>query len=146
MTVLKTSTIILLATFVIACASSHVITGTPREPIDPSQVKIYSQPPKEFEEIAILEASSKSSWAVTDQGKMNKVIERLKEEAASLGANGVLLQGLGEKSEVIVGSSFGNASAYGTGNTASAYGSGTTTYSSIFHKSGSGIAIYVIKE
>src|SRR5581483_11364981 len=68
----------------LSCASSHVLVGTPRAPISPDQVKLYLHPPTKYEEIAVLEASSKSSWAVTDQGKTNKVIERLKAEAAKL--------------------------------------------------------------
>ena len=68
--------------FIAACASSHVLTGTARPEIDPSQVKIYSHPPANFEEVALLTASSESSWAWTEQGKTNAVIEGLKKEAA----------------------------------------------------------------
>ena len=63
------------------CASSHVLIGTPRAPIDPVQVKMYAVPPAKFEQIAIVEASSKNSWAMGDQGKMNKVIARLKKRS-----------------------------------------------------------------
>jgi hypothetical protein len=41
-------------------------------------VKLYSQPPENYEEIAIIDASSKSSWAVTGQGKTEKAAERFK--------------------------------------------------------------------
>jgi hypothetical protein len=81
-----------------ACATtSHVVTGTPRTPIEPSQVKVYSNAPPNYEEIAVIDATSRSSFSFGDQKKMNAVIERLKKEAASLGANGVLLQSTGSE-------------------------------------------------
>ena len=42
--------------------------------------------------IAILAASSKHAFALTAEGKAEVVIRRLKEQAAKLGANGVLLE------------------------------------------------------
>ena len=79
-----------------ACANtSHVITGKPRAAIDPAQVALYTTPPVKYEEIAVIDASSQMSFAFGDQKKMDAVIVRLKKEAASLGANGVLLQGTG---------------------------------------------------
>ena len=117
-----------------ACASSSILVGKQRPPIDPSQVKVYLTPPAKFEEVALLDASSKSSFAITDQGKMGKVIERLKEEAAKLGANGILLRSTGDQAGGVVGT------ATTTGNFTSGFGA------PIFHKSGSGIAIYVTPE
>lgn len=80
------------------CATSHVLVGTQRPEIDPGLVRIYIDPPTQFEKVAILETSSEGSFALTNQQKTNKVIERLKEEAASLGANGVLIQVSGASS------------------------------------------------
>ena len=122
-----------------ACASSAVLIGKARPAISPEQVKLYLRPPKKFEEIAILESSSRNSWAITSQGKMDTVIQRLKEEAAKLGANGILLQGTGSEYGGSVNTGVGTATA--TGNTA--YGTGFGTSVGIFHKAGSGIAIYV---
>ena len=122
----------------VGCASSHVLVGKARPPISPEQVKIYLRPPAKYEEIALLEASSKNSWAVTQQGKMNKTIERLKEEAAQLGANGILLQG----SSTEYGASVNTGAATATGNTA--YGTGVSV--PIMHKAASGVAIFVSEE
>lgn len=122
----------------VGCASSHILVGKARPPISPEQVKIYLRPPAKYEEIAILEASSKSSWAVTQQGKMNKAIERLKEEAARLGANGILLQGSGTE----YGASVNTGAATTTGNTA--YGTGVSV--PVMHKAVSGLAIFVSEE
>lgn len=133
-TVLLLGIVALLA----GCASSHVLVGKARPPIYPDQVKLYLRPPAKFEEIALLEASSKASWAITQQGKMNKAIERLKEEAAQLGANGVILQGSG--TEYVGSVNTGTATA--TGNTA--YGTGVSV--PVMHKAASGVAIFVIEE
>lgn len=112
-------------------ASSSILVGTARSPISPDQVKIYLSPPKAYEEVAVLDASSKSSWAATDQGKMDVVVTRLKEEAAKLGANGVIFRGTGEQ----YGGSVGTANA--------SNGFALAVSSGVFHKQGSGIAIYV---
>jgi hypothetical protein len=122
------------------CAtSSHVITGKVRPAITPDQVKLYTKPPEKYEEIAILEASSKRSLTFGDQGKTDKVIERLKAQAASLGANGVLLQGMGERSSGSVGTGLGTTSFSGSSAMGIGFGvSGETT-----DKVGNGLAIYV---
>lgn len=79
-----------------ACATSHILTGSPRPPIDPAQVRIYhGPPPGGFEEIAILETSS-GAFTYGEQNKTDSVLRKLREEAARLGANGVLFQGSGE--------------------------------------------------
>lgn len=76
-----------------ACASSHMLTGTPRPPIDPSQVRIYyGPPPGGFEEIALLETSS-GALTYGEQNKSDSILAKLRAEAAKLGANGVLFQG-----------------------------------------------------
>ncbi|MDF2178380.1 hypothetical protein P2G88_08960 [Aliiglaciecola sp. CAU 1673] len=75
------------------CAtSSHVLTGEARAPIDPDEVMVYRNAPADYQEIARLKATSKFSWSLTEKDKINKAIERMKMEAAALGANGVLLQ------------------------------------------------------
>jgi hypothetical protein len=81
---------ILTLAFLTGCASSHVIVGKVRPPISPDQVQIYLHPPAgKYEEIALLDSSSRNSFSFTAQGKTNAVIIRLKAEAAKLGANGI---------------------------------------------------------
>lgn len=121
----------------VGCASSHILVGKARPPIAPALVKIYTSPPQKFEEIAIVEASSKNSFAVSDQGKTDVMIERLKEEAAKLGANGLLLHNVGNLS------TGGVASGVGTSSGGTSFGTGV--YGSILHKSGQAKAIYVIE-
>lgn len=118
---------------------SYVLVGKRRPPISPDQVKIYIQPPAKYKEIALLDASSRNSWTITDQQKINKVIERLKIEAAELGANGVLLQQVGCSYGGSVNTGVSTANAYGN----SAFATGVRTSVPVFLKEGSGIVIYV---
>lgn len=137
--------VILFAVFGIAgCVSpsSTVIVGTPRPAITVEQVKLYLRPPKKFEEIAVIESSSLYSTAVTQQGKMDAVINNLKLEAAKIGANGVLLQSTGDQSAGAL--TTGSGTATRVGNTA--FGSGLAISFPMMHKAGGGIAIYVVEE
>ncbi len=120
--------------------SSHVIVGTPRAPISPDDVRVYASPPKEYDEIAWLQASSDGSWAVSDQGKTDVVIARLKAEAAQLGANGVLLQDIGDRRSASVRT--GAATGVGFGRTTI----GTGVSVPISGKGAGAVAIYVIDE
>lgn len=115
------------------CATSSVVVGTVRPAISPASVKLYLKEPKKYEQIAILESSSKSSFAFSDQGKMDAVMANLKEEAARLGANGVLLQ------------SSGNSNAQGMVMMPVGAGFMGVPYDA-GHKAGSGLAIHVIEE
>ena len=87
--------------FVFGCYPvSHIITGDRKEPIDPYTVTIYGDFPLQYEKIAIIEASSDfslkdPSFDFTHQSKTDKAMERLKNEAALLGANGIVISNLG---------------------------------------------------
>jgi hypothetical protein len=123
-----------------ACATtSHVLVGTPRPAIPPGQVRVYLHPPDHYEEIATLGSSSRGSWTFTAQGKTDKVIERMKEEAAKLGANGILLEGIGDQQVGAIGTGLGSANASG----GSAFGIGLGSSAAVYQKAGSGVAIYV---
>jgi hypothetical protein len=137
---------ILLAIAAVAClagcasTSSHVVVGTQRPAISPDDVKIYTHPPDKYEEVAIVDANSMKPFSSPgQQAKTDRVIRRLKEEAAALGANGLLLQGLDEQYAGSVGSGFGTATANGR----SAFGTGFGMSAGIFNKTGKGMAIYV---
>lgn len=79
-----------------ACATATVVpVGNARAPIDPSQVRIYAQAPAHYEVLGIL--SGNSNFEGTSQGGVSDVIKKLKEQAAKLGANGVLLGKMGEQ-------------------------------------------------
>jgi len=125
-----------------ACASSHVLVGHARAPIAPEQVQVYLRAPERCEEIALIESSSRGWIAFTAQAKTDKVIDRLKREAASLGANGIVLQGLADTNSGAVGSGFATATA--SGRTTNTVGFGVST--TIRSKSANAVAIYVPAE
>jgi hypothetical protein len=132
--------VVALILMITGCASeSHVLVGKPRPPISADQVTIYLHPPVSYEEIAIVDATSRNGFAFTDQQKMNTVIGRMKDEAASLGANGILLEGVGEQEAGSVGSGFGSSTVNGS----SAHSTGLGVSAGVFHKIGKGLAIYV---
>ena len=123
-----------------ACASdSVVLTGTARPPISPAEVKIYSRPPPAFEEIAILNASKSSAFTTGGQKTVDKVIADLKEQAAKLGANGIILEGFSDSQTGSVGSGVGSSS-YSSN---SAVGVGVGGSLGIYRKTGHGVAILV---
>lgn len=123
------------------CASSAILVGTARPEISPDKVKIYIRAPKTYEEVALIEASSKASFSASSQGKMDVVVRRLKEEAAKLGANGVLLQGTGDQfAGAVAPSTMFMPASPG----APAIGMGIAV--PVMHKAGNGLAIYVQEE
>lgn len=132
---MRFSTALVVALLLTGCASSHVLVGQARPAIPAEEVRIYLEPPAHYETIALLEASNRGKMNFTDQGRTNTVIWRLKEEAAALGANGVLLQGMGSQ----YAGSVGTANAWASGN--SAYGIGVS--SAVMNRVGNGLAIYV---
>jgi hypothetical protein len=93
-----------LALLLAGCAStSKVLIGHARPAITPDQVRLYTQPPPRYQEIALLETQS-GGFTYGEQHKMDEVLGNLKKTAASLGANGVLLQ---EQGNVYSGSGVG---------------------------------------
>ena len=125
----------LLAAALAGCAcSSKVMLGQARAPIDPAQVRVYNTPPAGSVEIAQLESTSAVGFGT--KGQTDAAVARLKREAAKLGANGVVLMGVGSSGSPVGmsvgGGSFGRHSAVG-----GSVGIPTT------QKRAAGIAIYV---
>lgn len=78
-----------------ACQSGSItVTGTTRPPIDAAEVRVYADPPAEFEVIALLESAPGRGWS--DQAQRDSALEDLKVKAASVGANGILITGVAE--------------------------------------------------
>jgi len=81
---------------------SHILVGEPKMPVNVIDVKIFPDFPESYEKIAIIESSSDFalkdiSIDITDQQKTNRALKRLKLEAASLGANGIVIQDVSNK-------------------------------------------------
>ena len=120
---------LLITLLLTACASgSYILTGQQRDAIEASNVKLYTEPPEEYEVIGIVKASSGSGW--TQQGDMNYAVQELKNQAAQLGANGVILYGTGDITSTTVGT----------------YSSGATYSINTTAQTVSGKAVYVTKQ
>lgn len=127
--------LVLLVLALTACAgTSKVMLSQARPPVDPAQVRIYTTPPRGSVEIAQLESSSAVGFGT--QGQTDAAVARLKLEAAALGANGVILMGVGSSGSP-VGMSVG-AGSYGR-HSAGGIGIGIPTT----QKKAAGVAIYV---
>jgi hypothetical protein len=129
-----------LALLLAACVpSSHILTGTARPAISPNEVKLYTTPPPQFQEIALLDATSKSVFSPGGQKAIDTVIERLKVQAAQLGANGIILGDIADHQTGSIGTGVGSDS-YSRN---SAVGVGVGGSLGIYKKTGKGTAIYV---
>ena len=113
----------------LGCASgSHIITGKVRPAINKKEVRLYLEPPKKYEIIGIVEASSEVEFS--SQAAQDRAIAELKLQAAKIGSNGVLLSNTSNKS----------------GGTTGFYSNGVYYASSSEIKAAQGKAIFVIKE
>jgi uncharacterized lipoprotein YajG len=91
------------------CAtSSRTLTGSPRAPLSPTDVRVYTQAPRSFEEIAVLGASRKSVTSAGGLRAVEKMIETMKSQAAEVGANGLLLEELSDANAVALATGVGS--------------------------------------
>ena len=131
----RIATAMFAAMLVAGCASSSkVMLGQARAPVDPAQVQVYRTAPAGSQEIAQLE--SKSAVGFGTQGQTDAAVARLKREAAALGANGIVLIGVGSSGSP-VGMSVG-AGSYGRHS-----GGGLSMGIPTTQKQAAGVAIYV---
>lgn len=122
------------------CATSYVLVGQRHPAISPDQVRVLLEPPAQYQTIALLQTSDMAGRpCFTAQCKTDKVMDRLKDQAAKLGANAILLEGFGSEYAGSVSSGFGSAN-YGHGY---AYGSGVGISTAINRETGKAVAIYV---
>ena len=115
-----------------ACATPQtaIVAGNKRPPIDPATVRLYLDPPKRFEKVALIDANSKNAPLFSSMSKADLVVLRLKEQAAGLGANGVLIQQSGDQ---ITGAVMPSSGRFGM-------------IVPVTQRSGSGVAIFVYEE
>lgn len=98
----KITFVSLMFLLLVGCATgSSIVVGEVRDPIDPSKVKLYLESPDNYDVIGIVKASSDAGW--TEQDSVNYAVEELKNQAAKLGANAVLLETTGETTSTIIG-------------------------------------------
>ncbi|HEY0332893.1 MAG TPA: hypothetical protein VGC74_04165 [Stenotrophomonas sp.] len=117
------------------CASSsRVMLGSARPPVDPATVRVYATPPVGSVQIAQLESTSAVGFGT--QGQTDAALERLKGEAAKLGANGVVVMGVG-------GGGSPASVSVGAGSWGSSVGGGVGIGIPTQQKHAAGIAIWV---
>jgi uncharacterized protein YbjQ (UPF0145 family) len=121
---------------------NSIVTGKVRGPVSAEEVKIYRTAPDTFEEIAMVSASAGHDFKKSSE-LLNSAMQRLKEEAAKLGANGVLLTKIDERDAPSVTTSYGTSIATGGGTSAYATGSTVGVNRGDTHTRLKGIAIYV---
>ena len=121
MRMFKIAIALLLIGVLFGCATgSAIVTGKARPAISPSEVKIYLDPPSQYETIGIVEASSDVEFS--SQAAQDRTISELKSQAAKIGANGIILLHSGEKSSDMVGFYSGGVFYAGTEETKTARG------------------------
>lgn len=121
----------------------HVRTGEYRQPTSFDAVRVYSQQPTNFKVLGMVRGEGSHAF-VSDQHRMDKAIERMKQEAAALGANGVIIQSAGNQAaRTQVAQSFGNMSMQSYGNQAFGQYNSTSIGSNIQDAVVNGIAIWV---
>jgi len=132
---IKIATAACLALALAGCASSsRVMMGAARAPIDPAQVQVYPTAPPGSMEIAQIEATSAVGFGT--QGQTDAALKRLKEEAAKLGANGVVVMGVGSGGAPA-------AVSVGAGSWGSSVGGGVGIGIPTTQKHAAGVAIWV---
>jgi hypothetical protein len=123
-----------------ACAApAPVVTGTPRARIEPAAVVVYPLPPPKFEEIAYLNASSRTVLAPGGAQAFDKLVGKLKLQASRLGANGLILENVEDARTFAFGTGVGNDTY--THNASISLGLGAVL--GVYTKIGEGRAIYV---
>ncbi len=95
---------LLAAGLLVGCASSSSrLVGPARPPINPAEVRIYRAPPAKYQEVAVLDATSGTSFFHGSAEGETAAIEKLKIQAAKVGANGVLLTVVGDRPSGAIG-------------------------------------------
>lgn len=91
------------------CATStQVLTGAARAAVAPSAVRVYTQAPPSFEEIAVLGGSRRSISGAGGERAIAKMIETMRLQAAQLGANGLLLEDFSDSAPIAFGTGVGS--------------------------------------
>ena len=119
------------------------MVGQARPAIAPGAVRLYYSAPRHFERIAIIKSSSGPTWAFTTRSQVDEAIAKLKEEAARVGANGILLENIETSASGDFGLSIGGFGIGGGHHSDYAVGGGGDFYGPILHKTAHATAIYV---
>lgn len=135
---------LLAACLLVGCAgSSSRLLALARPAISPAEVRIYRVPPRHYEEIAVLDATSGVRLFHGSAEGEADALQRLKEEAARVGANGVLLTLVGDRPSGAIGLGVGGGG-ISAGRRSVVAGEGSAGGAApIVRNAAQGIAIYV---
>jgi len=131
------------AATLMGCAITNetaLVTGRVRPAIYPDEVRLYTLPPKKYEEIAIISADAAHDF-MQKQALLETAVANAKKKAAQMGANGILLD---EAGDFVTGSSGVFVTQPGARRSRTAIGVGG--FNTRTGKQLSGRAIYVIEE
>jgi hypothetical protein len=123
----------------VACAPTQQLTGRARPPVDPATVVVYSIAPPRFEPIAVIRATTRSLIVAGGAAAIDRVVLRLKEQAAKLGANGVIIDDLDDQESLSLGAGAGSDSYTHNGSISLGFGA----FFGLYKRTGAGRAIYV---
>lgn len=91
------------------CQSPEVVAPSgPRAATSPEQVKIYQKQPKKYEELGVIEVPIGGDVRWDERAHAKGGFDQLKQRAAALGANGLLLQVPDGKQDFMVVAGDGN--------------------------------------
>ena len=88
-----TFSLMAVATIVTGCASEVVPSSGPRAPTSASAVAIYQKEPQRYELLGPVEVPVGGEVRWDSRGEAVAGFDRLKAQAAAMGANGILLMG-----------------------------------------------------
>ncbi|MEO7724320.1 MAG: hypothetical protein ABIU29_06485 [Chthoniobacterales bacterium] len=130
-----------------SCASSSSrLLGPARPALNPAEVRIYRTPPRHYQEIALLDATSGGRFFHgTPEGEA-EAVARLRVEAARVDANGVLITSLGDRSQGALGVGVGGGGISAGRRSVVAGGGAVSGAAPIVSNAAVGIAIYVSDE
>lgn len=126
------------------CAGSSARLLAPARPaVSPATVRVYQVPPRHYQEIALLDATAGPRFFHgTPEGEA-EAIQRLKEAAAKVGANGLLLTLVGDRPSGTLGVGIGGGGISAGRRNVVAGGGSASGAAPIVRNSAQGIAIYV---
>ncbi|WP_417537059.1 hypothetical protein [Marinomonas sp.] len=88
---IKCLSVLVLPVLLLGCSTgSHVVTGQQMPEIEVDQVTVFEEAPAfDYDVIGTVRASSDGGF--TEESRKEKAVQELKEQAAKIGANGVIL-------------------------------------------------------
>ncbi|WP_417761190.1 hypothetical protein [Shewanella sp.] len=99
---LKLALAILMLASVAGCSSmdsAQIVTGERRDSIDTDQVVLYETAPANYRILAMISARSAENIGNSDERKQ-QAIEYLKQRAAAMGANGILIYSMAGDTDI----------------------------------------------